>query len=160
MADFISTYRNKMDGKRRVSVPAPFRLALEVLGAKDEVVCYPSLDRTRNVIEVSTKDRFSRLRAQVNRNATDRAGRAAYGFLMRNSRELTIDKDGRISLPEDMADKIGVSDQVVFSGEGAVFYLWEPAYYDQYNSDVDFDLMDMDIDFGYIDGDVDAGGSV
>ena len=43
MDPFVSTYRNRIDAKGRVSVPAPFR-AVIAQGGFDGVFCYPSLE--------------------------------------------------------------------------------------------------------------------
>lgn len=124
MASFISHHTNRVDSKGRVSVPASFRAVLAMDGT-DRIYAYPSLDHPaidaggellRSAIEerLSVFETFS--------EDYEVLATAFYG----ESRELRLDQDGRIVLPEDFKDIAGISDQVCFVGQGFKFQLWEP----------------------------------
>ena len=55
---FLSTYENKIDKKRRVSVPASFRSYLSNLGYNG-VTCYPSFNNQS--IEAWPQDRIEKI---------------------------------------------------------------------------------------------------
>ena len=133
MDGFVATFTNKLDQKGRVSVPAPFRAALAKEGF-DGVYCYPALDqpaidaggsRLRDAIEkrLSVFETFS--------EDYEILSTAFYGA----SRVLKIDKDGRITLPDDLRVDAGISDTIVFVGQGFKFQIWEPSRFSERRKD-------------------------
>ena len=129
MDGFVATFTNKLDQKGRVSVPAPYRAALAREGF-DGLYCYPSLDqpaidaggaRLREAIEerLSVFETFS--------EDYEILSTAFYGA----SRVLKIDKDGRITLPDDLRDDAGIKDTIVFVGQGFKFQIWEPGRFNE-----------------------------
>ena len=55
---FLSSYENKLDKKRRVSVPATFRSHLSSMGYNG-FICYPSFNY--NALEGCSQDRIEKL---------------------------------------------------------------------------------------------------
>ncbi|MFO7638410.1 MAG: division/cell wall cluster transcriptional repressor MraZ [bacterium] len=43
--------------------------------------------------------------------------------------EVALDRQGRVLIPRPMLDEAGISDQVVFSGAGEFFEIWNPERY-------------------------------
>ncbi len=124
MDGFVATFTNRLDQKGRVSVPASFRAALTREGF-DGVYCYPALDqpaidaggaRLKHAIDerLSVFETFS--------EDYEILSTAFYGA----SRVLKIDKDGRITLPDDLREDAGITDSVVFVGQGFKFQIWAP----------------------------------
>lgn len=124
MDGFVATFTNRLDQKGRVSVPASFRAALTREGF-DGVYCYPALDqpaidaggaRLKQAIDerLSVFETFS--------EDYEILSTAFYGA----SRVLKIDKDGRITLPDDLREDAGITDSVVFVGQGFKFQIWAP----------------------------------
>ena len=62
---FIGTHHNRLDAKGRVSVPAPFRQALETNG-DGTVTCFPATQNT--CLEAMSTDVISSLLAAANKN--------------------------------------------------------------------------------------------
>ncbi len=133
MDGFVATYTNRLDQKGRVSVPAPFRTALAQEGF-DGVYCYPALDQP--AIDAGG----SRLRAAIDERLSvfetfsedyEILSTAFYGA----SRVLKIDKDGRITLPDDLREGAGITDTVVFVGQGFKFQIWEPGRFGERRND-------------------------
>jgi MraZ protein len=124
MDGFVATFTNRLDQKGRVSVPASFRAALTREGF-DGVYCYPALDQP--AIDAGG----SRLRSAIDQRLSvfetfsedyEILSTAFYGA----SRVLKIDKDGRITLPDDLREDAGITDTLVFVGQGFKFQIWEP----------------------------------
>lgn len=125
MRSFLSTYQNKMDAKRRVSVPAAFRQVLKDLGS-DGLVCYPHPDKTRPAIEICSSQRFQRLADTIESLPPFSPRRKKLGVFLRRAQHLSLDKEGRIMLPETMVASSGLTETCVFTGEGDVFHIWHP----------------------------------
>ena len=133
MDGFVATYTNRLDQKGRVSVPAPFRAALAQEGF-DGVYCYPALDQP--AIDAGG----SRLRSAIDERLSvfetfsedyEILSTAFYGA----SRVLKIDKDGRITLPDDLREDAGITDTIVFVGQGFKFQIWEPGRFGERRND-------------------------
>jgi MraZ protein len=130
MERFVSTYTNKIDAKGRVSIPAPFRAVLErdgyAHGIAGGLYCYPALEAP--ALDAGGE----RLAAKIDgllaglpdySDERDELSVALYGDVQ----VLSIDGDGRISLPENLRAHAGLSAQVAFVGLGDKFQMWEPA---------------------------------
>ena len=50
--------------------------------------------------------------------------------ILADARQLTIDGDGRVMMPQDLLDYVGVSDTIMFVGLGKSFQLWQPDAYE------------------------------
>lgn len=46
--------------------------------------------------------------------------------LFGESQQLTFDSEGRVSLPQDLAEFAGITNQVAFVGLGPKFQIWNP----------------------------------
>lgn len=125
MALFVSTYPFKVDKKGRVSVPAPFRKAVE--GEPfDGVYCFPSLHRP--CIQgggYSYIEMFRRAIEQEFDPLTDEQDDFAFA-LLGNATPLAFDGDGRVTLTQPLLEVAGISDAAVFVGLGTYFEIWEP----------------------------------
>lgn len=130
MAVFLSTYKNKVDKKGRVSVPASFRSILAEqagTGAEPphEVVLYKSLQHdclegcSRQQMEAFSRDLDA---SDMDWEDKEQLATAIFG----SSIMLTPDGDGRITLPADLAEFAGITDRAAFFGCGATFQIWNP----------------------------------
>ncbi len=134
MLSFRGTYTNKIDAKGRVSVPAKFRgvtAAQEFSG----IICFPSL--IDPCIEGGGPDLDAEIDLMLNRlDPFSRERNVLANMLKAQSAELMFDADGRVSLPEMLTLKAGITDQVTFVGLGSKFQIWEPQAYEKYMADV------------------------
>jgi len=124
MDGFVATFSNRLDGKGRVSVPAPFRAVLAREGQSD-LYCYPALDRPAidgggARLQQAISDRLSVF--ETFSEDHESLATAFYG----ESRLLKIDPDGRVVLPEEFRAYAGIADVAVFVGQGFKFQIWEP----------------------------------
>ena len=124
MALFAGTFENKVDGKGRVSVPAPFRAELEG-GHAGAVYLYPSLEF--DAIEACTVEWMEEMKAGIARLPKFSKERRALSMsVFGRARLIRLEETGRLVLPNDMADRAGVADKAAFVGMGDSFLIWNP----------------------------------
>ncbi len=128
---FLSTYINKIDKKGRVSVPAPFRSELE-RGQSNSFIVFPNPEQP--CIDAWDRDRIGRYARDRDGFDPDSPEYATVSHVLLNSRSVTFDGEGRVSLPDDMIDNIGIDDEVVFAGLGETFQIWSPAQFEAYTA--------------------------
>ncbi len=132
---FSSNYTNKVDRKGRVSVPSPWRQTLATRGQQG-IVVYPSLTVTaleavgRDILDLVTAKRLDRTLADGDFSSPLMGRRNdLVDFILAELRDLPFDGEGRIVLPRQMAEPMGIEDEVTFVGRGEGFQLWQPAAY-------------------------------
>ncbi|NNU79997.1 division/cell wall cluster transcriptional repressor MraZ [Halovulum dunhuangense] len=126
---------HKVDGKGRVSIPAPFRRVLEegdpdwqsgqnpnlvlIYGIPGKPCLWGfSIEGIERLDEEIEKlGRFSRERAFLERAINTQSTYAQ------------VDENGRIVLSAKLRDMIGVEGEVTFAGMGDKFQVWEPSAY-------------------------------
>lgn len=131
---FRGEWVHKVDTKGRVSIPAPFRRALEagdpdwkegenpqlvlVYGRKKACVEGYSVRAMDEVDEaISELPRYSREREALER------------MINTQSSQVQVDENGRIVLSARLREKMGMSKEAVLAGMGDKFQIWEPATY-------------------------------
>ncbi len=128
MRFFSSNSTHKIDGKGRVSIPAPFRKVLEKEDQQG-VVLVPRL-RGEPAIEGLGYGRFEQMAEALDAmNPLDPAAIALSNKLMGQARHIQLDETGRIVLGEDLRRAAGLSDQALFVGLGKTFQVWNPEAY-------------------------------
>jgi len=131
MALFLSRSTHKVDKKGRVSVPAAFRAALGEEIGRGIGLAKPLAGQ--NAIEATPMQRVEERIDQLDTFSPDSPQFAAYSMLMMGSvRTVGIDGDGRMILPEDMLEDVGITDSAVFVGLGRTFQIWEQKALDAY----------------------------
>lgn len=122
---FLSTHVNKVDAKGRVSFPAGFRSAMSARNSQG-VVIFRSLREA--AIEGYTIERMQEMATALEQLSPFSPQRAHFETaIFGTAQELVVDKEGRCSLPRDLASAVGIGDQVAFVGKGATFQIWAPA---------------------------------
>lgn len=130
MALFLSTFKNKIDKKGRVSVPAPFRNALagqEFSG----IIVYSSF--INPCIEACGFDRISKLSANIEALEPFSEERDAFATaILGGSMQLGFDGEGRVMLPEPLVEEAGIKEMALFVGKGETFEIWQPDAFESY----------------------------
>ena len=128
---FVSTTINKLDAKRRVSVPAAFRHIL----AKQDLqgfYCLP-LDRHSRPSRLSAR-RFSRIIRNV-RPRPNLCHSADYDVqaqeVFGECRLLEFDDQGRVTLPPELQEHAGITERVLFVGLNQKFQIWDPERFEK-----------------------------
>ncbi len=127
---FLSKFRNKVDNKGRVSIPAQFRNVL-LKDNSQKIFCYPSLDA--EAIDAGGENLASNIYELMDNldpysDERDILSTALFGL----SEELKIDNDGRVILSKPLIDYAHINDEVIFVGLGEKFQIWEPNRFDAY----------------------------
>ncbi|MBN1435078.1 division/cell wall cluster transcriptional repressor MraZ [Candidatus Fermentibacterales bacterium] len=145
MAEFTGTYVHTLDEKGRVSVPASFRRQLTGedlflnLGLDGCLVIYPA-------------EKWERVRASLDHLSRTQS-RQRY-FLRRFARYLhpvSVDGQGRISIPSELLRQAGIESEIVFLGQFDSIELWSPDRFGRYSQQEEYsyeeaaEALDIDI---------------
>lgn len=130
MSIFLSTYLNKVDKKGRVSVPSAFRAVL----AKEDfagIIAYPSF--VHPCIEACGISRIQKISEAIDEMDPYSDERDAFAAsILGGSEQLHLDKDGRITLGEDLREQTGIKEKAIFVGKGQTFEIWTPERFEKY----------------------------
>ena len=119
---FTGEFRHKVEGKGRVTIPAKWRF-------EEEVEMFMIAKSAKRCISVLTREDVERKKAELNAlPAEERAD--LLDILGRNLRQVTLDKAGRITIPEEFATQFKISGEVVLSGSLDSFSIWNVDEFD------------------------------
>ena len=123
VALFLSTQVNKVDRKGRVSVPATFRTTLA--GQRfPGIVVFPSFRFP--ALDGSGEDRIEEMIARLDRLEQFSDEYENLSSLFGEALRLPFDPEGRVTLPQELADYAGITEAAAFVGLGPSFQIWEP----------------------------------
>ena len=133
MATFLSKALNKVDAKGRVSVPAAWRSGINgqafngvVLFRSFKFEAIEGCDWARMDELVQRHDSLDQYSEEWESLAT----------IFANSHQLAFDSEGRISLPEELAQHAGIADRAMMVGVGRMFQIWEPDRYTRHEAEM------------------------
>lgn len=135
---FLSRSTNTLDAKGRISVPADFRSVVSEQAKDmssgsseifDGIIVWPSFDGP--YLEGGGIALLRDYQALLeNMDPYDDARIAFERAIFAESRRLSFDANGRISLPKELADYAQLNGQVTFIGLGRRFEIWSPKSYE------------------------------
>ena len=120
---FLSSFKNRIDKKGRVSVPATFRSFLSSMGYNG-FISYPSFNH--NALEACSQDRIERLSSTIDSLNPFEERRDFATSILSESENLQFDTEGRVSLSDKQLDHAKIKSNVLFVGLGKTFQIWEP----------------------------------
>lgn len=121
---FLSTYRNRLDKKGRLSVPAQFRAALAAQEFSG-IVAYAS--PMHGCIEACGMRRILKLNQRIERlDPYSEEHDALAMTLFGESVQLMFDTEGRVMLPATLIDFAKLKEEAAIVGKGETFEIWEP----------------------------------
>lgn len=136
---FIGTTTNNRDAKGRVSVPADFRnvitqqsagLISQGFSAFDGIVVWPSVQG--DCLEGAGERYLAGLQESMDDfDVYDDTAHALLHRIFGESRRLSFDSGGRVSLPNDLADHAQLNGRIQFVGLGRRFEIWNPDIFEQ-----------------------------
>ncbi len=124
MAGFLGSYLHQIDAKGRISLPASFRRGHEtepfilVCAQTDALSLYP---------EESWIDVQAELRDLVRRNPEYRPMLLS---VTANANEVSLDKQGRILIPDRLRHGVGLGSEALIVGAINKIEIWEPGRFD------------------------------
>jgi MraZ protein len=129
MRFFSSNVKNRIDGKGRVSIPAPFRKVLEQ-EATPGVVLIPGMGG-HACIDGMGHSRLEQMAESLDGEPLDPVAYALQVSLIGEARQLQLDDTGRIVLPQDLREMAGLEGETaLFVGLGKTFQIWNPEAYE------------------------------
>lgn len=128
----MSKYNHTIDPKGRLSIPSKYR---EILG--DEFVVSKGMDGCLFVYADETWKEFEAKLAAL--PLVNKKARQLARFFLSGAQYVTVDKQGRILVPQDLRDFAGLEKDVVLSGMGSRIEVWSLEKWNEVNSQVDID---------------------
>lgn len=141
---FVSTFETSLDTKGRVSVPAPFRHALE---GGTRIFLYPALDGSPCLEGGGEALMTLNQRTLLRMSPNSTARKVFLNRTVSKAVELKLDDTGRIKIPEKHLGLAGIARDLVFVGAMDRFYVWEPERYAAFDSEMEAQLEDVQTDF-------------
>ncbi len=129
---FMSRYNHTIDPKGRLSIPSKYR---EILG--DVFVVSKGMDGCLFVYADETWKEFEAKLAAL--PLVNKQARQLARFFLSGAQYVTVDKQGRILVPQDLRDFAGLEKDVVLSGMGSRIEVWSLEKWNEVNSQVDID---------------------
>jgi len=133
MALFIDTFINKIDRKGRISVPASYRAALAGQLFQG-IVAFPSFKYS--AIQCSGMDWMTALTDTVSKvDLFSDEHDDLTATLFADAKQLAFDGEGRIMLPESLAQHAAIDEAAAFVGRGHTFEIWQPVKLEAYKAE-------------------------
>jgi DNA-binding transcriptional regulator/RsmH inhibitor MraZ len=125
---FTWRHTHKLDPQKRVAFPADWRPSDPNCKIMLVLWPHPHAERKHGFILGMLPPRYRQLQTKLAAGSLgdDRTG-ALRRAIFTNAVALKLDPAGRLCLPADMADSIGLQKEVFFAGGGADFEVWDPA---------------------------------
>jgi MraZ protein len=125
---YNSCYRHGVDEKRRVQVPAKWRPEKE--GVELTMILWPK-HQAGSCLRVLPPQEMAQLMADIDAMPNGDPNKVVLKrFIGSESVQVTLDKAGRICLPDEMARLAGIKDEAVLVGLLDRFEIWSPARYE------------------------------
>jgi MraZ protein len=126
---YNSLYRHGVDEKRRVQIPSKWRPTEP--GTELTLVLWPKAAEGP-CLRVLPPQQLAKLMREVNAMPNSDSNKVVLKrFIGSESVQVTLDKVGRICLPERMASNAGIIDEAVLVGLLDRFEIWSPERYEK-----------------------------
>jgi MraZ protein len=129
MNQFFGTHQNRLDAKRRVSVPAAFRALLKADVETIQLILRPSHMKDWRCVEAWPKPAYQVWERKLDEYEHFSVEREALATVIyTDAVPVETDKEGRIMIPEELAAMAGLAEgaPVTILGRGPIFSFWEP----------------------------------
>ncbi|MEK7618824.1 MAG: division/cell wall cluster transcriptional repressor MraZ [Patescibacteria group bacterium] len=124
---FIGEYQHSIDTKGRLALPGKFRVELE-----GGAVVTRGLD---SCLFLYTADEWARLAQKISQMPINQSNTRAFSRLMlAGAMDVSLDKQGRIILPDYLRQYAGLKKKVVIAGLYSRLELWDQAVWEEYKT--------------------------
>jgi MraZ protein len=132
MAKFLGRFRHTLDHKGRVAIPARFRRALPP-ESHDTFTGFYRNDGAEICLTLYCASEFSERLAAIAEESSNlahvrRLKRAIYA----KASDFQIDPQGRIAIPQDLKNELGLEKDVLFVGIEDTVEVWSPEKFEAY----------------------------
>jgi MraZ protein len=125
---YNSCYRHGVDEKRRLQIPAKWRPEKE--GTELTLVVWPK-HLAGACLRVLPPEQMAKMKADIDAMPNSDPNKVVLKrFIGSESVQVTLDKAGRVCLPDEMARVAGVKDEAVLVGLLDRFEIWSPSRYE------------------------------
>ncbi|MDR0462875.1 MAG: division/cell wall cluster transcriptional repressor MraZ [Pseudomonadales bacterium] len=132
---FIGSYYNKLEGKGRLTLPKVYRQVSSdftlTRGLDGQLFLFKSSDFQGELEKLNALSYFKANNRQVVR------------FLAGNAVNLTVDKLGRLNVPDFLLEAAGIKKDVVIVGNGARIEIWDQVKYHQLLDNLTLQVADL-----------------
>ena len=124
---YNSVFKHGVDEKRRLQVPAKWRPESE--GVELTVIVWPK-NQAGNCLRVLPPEEMAQLMADIDKLENGDPNKVVLKrFIGSESTQVTLDKAGRICLPDEMARAAGIKTEAMLVGLLDRFEIWSPERY-------------------------------
>jgi MraZ protein len=145
---FLGQYQHNIDEKGRLTIPARFRDLLVAQGA------YITLGFDQNLMVLAVPS-FEQVSKRVNHmSMTDPRARLLKRQIFSNAELVSVDKVGRILIPQFLREAVHLDSEAVVVGAGDYFEIWSPGLWSgqtaqMHDTEKDaLSFMDLDLSLG------------
>ncbi len=131
---FMGRYNHTIDPKGRLSIPSKYR---EILG--DEFVVSKGMDGCLFVYANEDWKAFEEKLASL--PLINQEARQFARFFLSGAQYVTVDKQGRILMPQDLREFAGLEKDVVLAGTGGRIEIWSLAKWNENSGQVDINTI-------------------
>ena len=131
---FMGRYNHTIDPKGRLSIPSKYR---EILG--DEFVVSKGMDGCLFVYANDAWKEFETKLASL--PMVNEEARQLVRFFLSGAQYVTVDKQGRILVPQDLRDFAGLEKDVVLAGTGKKIEMWSLEKWEEKNAQIDINKL-------------------
>ncbi|HET9940426.1 MAG TPA: division/cell wall cluster transcriptional repressor MraZ [Candidatus Eisenbacteria bacterium] len=129
MATFRGSYQHSVDHKGRVSIPARFRRSLSG-DAEGSFVVLRGFDAC---VSLFPSDEFKSYEERLrSRSFGDEAARRFQRLFLLDSRDETLDAQGRVAIPPRLLEHAKITKDVLVNGVLDHIEIWDPKVFEQY----------------------------
>lgn len=126
---YNSTYRHGVDEKRRIQIPSMWRPAES--GVQLTLIVWPQRSEGPCLRVLPPKE-MTELMTSLDAMSNDDGKKTILKRIIgAESAQVTLDKAGRICVPEEMATAVGIKDEATLVGLLDRFEIWDPARYEK-----------------------------
>lgn len=133
---FIGEYQHSTDAKGRIIIPSRFR---EELGFK--FILTKGLDNSLFIYPMDEWKNFEDKLKQL--PMANREARAFVRHFFSGAVECEIDKQGRITIPQNLREHAKIDKEVITIGVSTRVEIWDKEEWEKYNDDADLSYDDI-----------------
>ncbi|HYR57263.1 MAG TPA: hypothetical protein VEO95_01485 [Chthoniobacteraceae bacterium] len=120
---FAGEFRHKVEGRNRITIPARWRFEEEV-----EIFLLPK--QARRCITVLTRAELEKVKSELRERLTPDERLDVLETIGSTIRQTTLDKGGRITIPDEFCKAFKIAREVVLVGALDRFNIWSIADYE------------------------------
>ena len=126
---YNSTFRHGVDDKRRLQIPAKWRPEEE--SVQLTMIVWPK-HQAGTCLRVLPPEKMAKLAGDIDAMPNNDPTKVVLKrFVGSKSMQVTLDKAGRICVPDEMANAAGIKDEAVLVGLIDRFEIWNPGRFEQ-----------------------------